>query len=62
MSFKEYDIVVTLIEKKSIAKGTIGTVICTFSEPNEAYEVEFVDASGTTNCIETFLPSELRKY
>ena len=43
--FKENDVVVVKYDHpdKQVVAGQIGTVICCFTVPNEAYEVEFVD-------------------
>jgi hypothetical protein len=32
----------------ALAKGAVGTIVAVFSEPEEAYEVEFCDERGAT--------------
>ena len=62
--FKENDTVVVKGDHpdKRIVAGQIGAVVCCFTTPNEAYEVEFVDESGATVAQRTFLPEELEEY
>jgi hypothetical protein len=36
------------IPSESLAKGAIGVIVEEFSEPEEAYEVEFCDEDGVT--------------
>jgi hypothetical protein len=45
MRFSETDVVRTKkdIPEECIKKGDIGSIVVAFSEPNETYEVEFVD-------------------
>ena len=48
MKFKNNDKVITLVKKGNVEKGSIGLVVCDFTEPNEAYDVEFwYDADST---------------
>jgi hypothetical protein len=60
MKFKEYDTVRVIKDcEEWIKKGEIGAVLMTFNQPNEAYEVEFVDEDGYPKAQRTFLPEEL---
>lgn len=43
--------VVQLVDElpgESLANGAVGVIVAEFSEPEEAYEVEFCDDSGAT--------------
>lgn len=61
MKFNEYDSVTLLRDdgQNELEKGDIGGVVMVFTEPNEAYEVEFVDDNGDTKAIITVLPNEI---
>lgn len=59
--FKELDVVRTLISKKATPKGFVGTIVCVFDDPREAYMVEFVDSDGETIDTPIYLPDELEK-
>lgn len=61
MKFNEYDSVTLLRDdgQNGLKKGDIGAVVMVFTEPNEAYEVEFVDNNGDTKAIITVLPNEI---
>ena len=62
MKFKNNDKVITLVKKGNVEKGSIGLVVCDFTELNEAYDVEFwYDADSTPYGYETYLPTELEK-
>ena len=38
------------IPSESLPEGAIGVVAAEFSEPEEAYEIEFVGSDGSTIC------------
>ncbi|EAF0970882.1 DUF4926 domain-containing protein [Listeria monocytogenes] len=62
MKFQEYDIVRLLKNyENNVKKGDIGAVIMVFTEPNEAYEVEFLDEEGYHKAQCTILPDDLEK-
>ena len=63
MKFNDIDVVKTLIDfpNEKIKKEEIGTVVMPYSEPHEAYEVEFVNDDGTTKAIFTILPEHIEK-
>ena len=44
----------------SLCRGSIGTVIDTYMDPHEAYEVEFCDDRGATVALLTLRPEQLR--
>ncbi|OCA97843.1 DUF4926 domain-containing protein [Clostridium beijerinckii] len=48
MKFSEYDTVILITDYKNegLKKGDIGAILMVYTEPNEAYEVEFVDDDG----------------
>ena len=62
MKFAENDIVKVKTSKETAKMGDIGTIVCVFDKPNEAYEVEIVNEDGTTKLLTVFLPNELEKY
>ncbi len=64
MKFSELDIVKTLKEypEFNIQKGDIGTIVIVFTNPNEAYEVEFVNNDGSTKAMFAILPEDIEKY
>jgi hypothetical protein len=43
----------------SLPQGAIGVVVAEFSEPEEAYEVEFSDAAGRTVVQLALRPSQI---
>lgn len=60
MKFKEYDTVRIMKNcEQGIKKGTIGAIIMVFEEPQEAYEVEILDADGKTKVQCAFSPDDL---
>ena len=47
MKFQEYDLVRILKDcEEGVRKGEVGTVLLSFENPVEAYEVEFLDETG----------------
>jgi hypothetical protein len=63
LRFKELDIVKTLVDfpKEAIKKGEFGAIVAVFANPNEAYEVEFVNDDGTTKAMITILSEQIEK-
>ena len=63
MKFDELECVKTLKDfpEHGITKGEIGVVVIAFTNPNEAYEVEFSDVSGRTKAMFPILPEYLEK-
>ncbi|HHZ19813.1 MAG TPA: DUF4926 domain-containing protein [Firmicutes bacterium] len=63
MKFNEFDTVMLLRDYPAdgLKKGDIGAILMVYTEPNEAYEVEFVDNDGTTKAVITLLPDEVKK-
>lgn len=60
MKFKEYDTVrICRDYNEQIKKGDVGAIVMVFNNPNEAYEVEFLDEEGFTKAQCTLLPDEL---
>lgn len=62
MKFAENDVVRVKVNKETARIGDIGTIVCAFDNPNEAYDVEIVNEDGTTKALIVFLPDELEKY
>lgn len=61
MKFSELDTVILLNKYKNLNKGDVGVIIMAYSEPNEAYEVEFVDDTGKTKAQIVLFPNEIEK-
>jgi hypothetical protein len=61
MKFNEYDVVKTLVDKDSVPAGTVGTIVCVFTDPREAYMVELADGDGRTLDTPIYQPDELIK-
>ncbi len=60
MKFKEYDMIRTTKNcKEGVCKGEIGAIIMVFEEPQEAYEVEFLDERGFPKVQCTLHPEEM---
>lgn len=38
------------IPAESLPEGALGAVVAEFTDPEEAYEIEFVDSNGATIC------------
>ncbi len=63
MNFLEYETIILLKDypNKNLKKGDLGVIIMIYSDPNEAYEVEFVDKKGHTKAQLSLLPHEIEK-
>lgn len=62
MKFKEYETVkVNKDCEDGVKKGEIGAVLMVFEEPQEAYEVEFLDSEGYSKAQCTLFPDDLEK-
>lgn len=60
MKFKECDAVRIMVDcGETVKKGEIGAVLMVFEEPQEAYEVEFLDDEGNTKAQYTLRPDDL---
>lgn len=46
------------LTNESLAAGTIGVVVVEWSEPEEAYEIEFVDGDGSAVAQVVLRPSQ----
>ncbi|PAD61278.1 DUF4926 domain-containing protein [Bacillus sonorensis] len=64
MKFEQYETVVLIEDDptEDLKKGEVGTVVMIFTEPEEAYEVEFVDEEGKTKVQKALFPEKLKKY
>lgn len=64
MKFLEMDTVILLKDcpKENLKIGDIGAIVMVYTNPYEAYEVEFVDNQGKTKGQVTLLPDEIKKY
>jgi len=63
MKFNELDCVRVLRDfpEHGVSKGEIGTVLIAFTNPNEAYEVEFSDKTGKPRATFPILPDDLEQ-
>ncbi len=61
MTFNEFDTVRILKDfpEKDVVKGDTGTIVMTYSNPQEAYEVEIVNDDGTTKALLTLSSNDL---
>jgi hypothetical protein len=61
LKFQINDAVRLLVDlpDEGLARGTVGVVVADFSDPQEAYEVEFVNEEGETVAQMALLPSQL---
>lgn len=60
MKFKECDAVRIMVDcGEAVKKGEIGAVLMVFEEPQEAYEVEFLDDEGNPKAQYTLRPDDL---
>lgn len=50
------------IPNEGLKAGAVGVVVAEFSEPSEAYEIEFVDDDGDFLAQLALLPGQLSKY
>lgn len=48
--------------EEGVLRGERGAIVEVYTQPNEAYEVEFVDDKGKTRVIMVLQPNELVKY
>ena len=64
MKFKELDVVRTIkpFLNENINEGEIGTIVMVYTEPNEAYEVEFVNDDGSTKAMFAILPEDIELF
>jgi hypothetical protein len=47
------------LPEEDLVAGTLGTIVHVFHTPRLAYEVEFIDDSGTTIAIATVSPDQI---
>jgi hypothetical protein len=59
MTYKEFEIVKTLVDKDYTPANSVGTIIHIFSKPKVAYMVEFTDSNGETLDDPIYLPEEI---
>jgi len=46
------------VHLEGICSGSLGVIVAVFSEPEEAYEVEFCDEKGATTAQVALKPSQ----
>ncbi|MEK7277722.1 MAG: DUF4926 domain-containing protein [Chloroflexota bacterium] len=49
------------IPDKKILAGDLGTIVEVYTHPALAYEVEFVNADGSTRALITLAPDQIRR-
>ena len=47
---------------EGLKSGDLGAIIIVYTDPHEAYEVEFVNFNGETRAELAVLPGEIEKY
>lgn len=64
MKFSECDTVILTNDYKNegLKKGDVGAILMVYTEPNEAYEVEFIDSDGNIKAQIVLRPNEIEKY
>jgi hypothetical protein len=64
MNPQELDVVTLAVDlpEDGLRAGDIGTVVYLFGTPTAAYEVEFVDADGSTRAMVTLTADQIRPY
>jgi len=64
VKFNELETVRLLKEypEKFLKKGDIGVVVMIYNNPNEAYEVEFINDDGTTKAMFVISPEDIEKW
>jgi hypothetical protein len=64
MNPQELEVVTLAVDlpEDGLRAGDIGTVVDVFEIPTTAYEVEFVEADGTTRAMVTLTADQLRPY
>jgi len=62
VKFSEMDVVRVKkdIPEECIKKGDVGSIVVAFREPDETYEVEFVDKNNNSKQL-VLLPDEIEK-
>lgn len=62
--FNDLDVVTLLADfpEHGVMKGERGTIVCIYTNPHLAYEVEFVDSDGETTAMFAVLPHQIELY
>lgn len=63
MTFKINDAVRLVVDLPSegLARGAVGVVVAEFTEPTQAYEIEFANAEGETIAQLALLPDQIAR-
>jgi len=64
MKFKMYEVVrlTIAIPDCAVGAGAVGTVVMVYTDPYEAYEVEFCNEEGRTLELMAFRPEQLEAW
>lgn len=64
MKFALYDTVIVLNNylSEGVIRGELGAIVEIYTEPHEAYEVEFLDEEGNTKALLVLQPNELSMH
>ena len=49
------------IPDQPILAGDLGTIVEAYADPTPAYDVEFVNADGSTSALATLSPDQIRR-
>ena len=60
LNLLETVIITVNIPDHGVLAGDLGTVVDLYTNPNLAYEVEFVNPDGSTRALLTLAPSQVR--
>ena len=62
MSYLFFDAVLLVqdVPEDGLVAGVIGVIVDIYTEPTEAYEVEFCDPDGRTLALLALLPEQIR--
>lgn len=63
MSYSLFDVVVLVqdVPEDGLVAGMIGAIVDIYTEPTEAYEVEFCDPEGRTLALLALLPEQIHR-
>jgi hypothetical protein len=62
-TFKRLETVIATVNipDQRVLAGDLGTIVDVYTDPTPAYEVEFVNADGSTRGLVTLSPDQIRR-
>jgi hypothetical protein len=62
-TFKRLETVIATVNipDQRILAGDLGTIVEVYTDPTPAYEVEFINADGSTRALMTLSPHQIRR-